>query len=52
MLKIDKEIYYEVIRLYLQGYSMAEVSRIIGTVSKTTVYNIVMTGLRKSLLEI
>ncbi|VFJ14344.1 helix-turn-helix domain-containing protein [Candidatus Nitrosocosmicus franklandus] len=47
MLKIDKENYYEVIRLYLHGYSMAEVSRIIGTVSKTTVYNIVHDWFKK-----
>ena len=41
MFKIPSEIYDRVIQLHIHGYSMEQIARIIGGISKTTVHNII-----------
>ncbi|HEX5904522.1 MAG TPA: hypothetical protein VFY50_00575 [Candidatus Nitrosocosmicus sp.] len=41
MFKTSTEIYDRVIRLHIQGYSMGEIAKIIGGISKTAVHNII-----------
>jgi hypothetical protein len=41
MFKVPSKIYYQVIQLHLKSYSMAEIARIVGGISKTTVHNII-----------
>lgn len=47
MFKVTSEIYDEVIRLHIQGYSMGEIAKMIGRISKTAVHNIIHDWKRK-----